>query len=96
MIGDALQIGIWDSNKGLLLDRIDAGRNATPVAEVNRTRIITTIEVSRLSRILMLYRSDGQNDKKQQLPWCSRSQSCMPESTGQIHDVCAYGRNFRL
>jgi len=51
MFGDASQIGVWDSNKGLLLDRIEADRNATPVPEANRTRIITTIKVSRLYRL---------------------------------------------
>jgi len=48
MFGDASQIGIWDSNKGLVLERVDTDRNATPVPEANRTRIITTIVVSRL------------------------------------------------
>jgi len=53
MVDGALQIGIWDSNSGLKIDRVDADRNATHVPEGNRTRIITTIEVSRLSRVLV-------------------------------------------
>ena len=50
--GDASQIGIWDSNKGLMLDQVDRDRNATPAADRNATRIITTIAVSRSSLII--------------------------------------------
>jgi len=52
MFGDASQIGIWDSKKGLIIDQFDISRNATPAQDRNRTRIITTILVSRLSCVV--------------------------------------------
>jgi len=52
IFGDALQIGIWDSEKGLKIDGIETDRNASSVPNTNGTRIITTILVSSLSLVI--------------------------------------------
>ena len=44
----ASQIGMWDSNKGLMLNRFDHHLNATFVHDGNRSLVITTIQVSHL------------------------------------------------
>ena len=41
-----IQVGTWNENSGLIIERGSEVKSITPVDDVNRTRIVTSILVS--------------------------------------------------